>query len=59
MVEEDIAQAYNQGYVEGCRKGYESAMKATWKEQYEKLCEEIRITERENIMKAIRELYNE
>ena len=54
MVEEDIKQAYRQGFVEG----YHKAMKATWKEQYETLVQEIEEDMRNRIMNIIKEYYD-
>lgn len=54
MVEEDITRAYRQGYVEG----YQTAMKATWKEQYETLVQEIEEDMRNRIMNIIKEYYD-
>ena len=52
--ENDWEKGYNIGYADG----YFSAMKATWKEQYEKLCEEIRTSERNKILAIIKEKYD-
>lgn len=52
--ENDWEKGYNVGYADG----YFSAMKATWKQQYEKLCEEIRTSERNRILAIIKENYD-
>lgn len=54
----EIDNDYYKGYNVGCADGYFSSMKETWKQQYEKLCEEIRKSEREKIISILKEHYN-
>lgn len=54
----DTENEWEKGYNVGYADGYFSAMKATWKEQYEKLVQEISESERQRIKKMIEEYYN-
>lgn len=54
----DTENEWEKGYNVGYADGYFSAMKATWKEQYEKLCEEITASERKKVADMIKEYYN-
>lgn len=51
-------KGYDLGYADGYHNGYYDAMKATWKEHYEKLCNEIREDERNKIVKVLKEYYD-
>lgn len=51
--ENDWEKGYNIGYADG----YFSCMKSTWKQQYEKLCEEITQSERQKVLEMLKEYY--